>query len=305
MDASHCCQSSAMTAPTIRHFHSQPGSFLMACYTKSSPFSHLSQVLVLLPLKPGPALMSGEIDCHVLKWTFDALDEDHELEQFFEAVPAFCTSQVVHEPRRKLPIWDLAMACYGFLSRTFSSRLLSERIKERRFILCMQAIDALDFFFPTYDFVVKVVSMPVMDGVLQSVQLGHLLRSRCHSSRDATALYAHMLVAGIIASVPERDDRWKVLVMDQLRISKDILEDYLAHGDSVLLANWIHIAPQFFPFYRENPWISVALGKIQSIISKFDIRNTLPGLQHDFCALWNEFAEEAHDSNLIISLFLF
>jgi hypothetical protein len=28
-------------------------------------------------------------------------------------------------------------------------------------------------------------------------------------------------------------------------------------------------------------------------ISKFDIENTLPGLQHDFCALWNEILLEA------------
>ncbi|KAH9963057.1 hypothetical protein BGW80DRAFT_1255515 [Lactifluus volemus] len=128
--------------------------------------------------------MSAEIDGHVLKWTFEALDEDHELEQFFEAIPAF--------------------------------------------------------------------------------------------------------FAGIIASVRERDGRWKVLVMDQLQISEDVLEDYLAHGDSVLLANWIHITRQFFRFYYQFHWIPDLLEKIQSIISKFDIRNTLPGLQHDFCALWNK-----------------
>ncbi|KAH9971354.1 hypothetical protein BGW80DRAFT_455120 [Lactifluus volemus] len=43
--------------------------------------------------------MSAGIDGHVLKWTFDALDEDLELEQFFGGIHAFCTSQVVHEPR--------------------------------------------------------------------------------------------------------------------------------------------------------------------------------------------------------------
>ncbi|KAH9971383.1 hypothetical protein BGW80DRAFT_1322144, partial [Lactifluus volemus] len=40
-------------------------------------------------------------------------------------------------------------------------------------------------------------------------------------------------------------------------------------------------------------------------ISKFDIRNTLPELQHDFCGLWNEITQEAHnrESNSI-SLFI-
>ncbi|KAH9970877.1 hypothetical protein BGW80DRAFT_528950 [Lactifluus volemus] len=31
------------------------------------------------------------------------------------------------------------------------------------------------------------------------------------------------------------------------------------------------------------------------MVSKFDIQNTLPGLRHDFCALWNEITREAHD----------
>ncbi|KAH9952861.1 hypothetical protein BGW80DRAFT_570439 [Lactifluus volemus] len=232
--------------------------------------------------------MSAEIDGHVLKWTIEALDEDQELEQFFEAIPAFCTSQVVHEPRRMLANLDvlvLTAACEGYLIRTLSSRLLSERIKEKRFILCMQALNTFGRSFPSFQFLEQVFGPPAMDGVLQSVQIGHVLRRQCHSSDLTIPVSAQVLVAGIIASVRERDGRWKVLVMDQLQISEDVFENYLAHGDSILLANWIHITHQFFPFYFEFP---DPLRKIQSIISKFDIRNTLPGLQHDFCALWNK-----------------
>ncbi|KAH9971352.1 hypothetical protein BGW80DRAFT_1513149 [Lactifluus volemus] len=237
-----------------------------------------------------PSKMSAEIDNRVLKWTFEALDEDRELEQFFEGIPAFCTSQVVHEPRHilaQLNVKVFAAACDGFLIRTFSSHSLSERIKERRFILCMQAMDALNSsLFPPYGFFSQVFGPPAIDGVLQSVPIGQLLRSRCHSSKGISALYAQTLVAGIIASVPERNGRWKLLVMDQLQISKDVLEEYLAQGDSVLLANWI----QFFRVYLEHPWNSVSneIWQITLIISKFDIRNTLPRLQHDFCALWNQ-----------------
>ncbi|KAH9954372.1 hypothetical protein BGW80DRAFT_1467817 [Lactifluus volemus] len=237
----------------------------------------------------GASNMSAEIDDHVLKWTFEALDEDHELEQFIEAIPAFCTSQVVHEPRQMLANLDvLTAACEGFLIRTLSSRFLSERIKEKRFILCMQALNTLGRSFPSFQFLLQVFGPPAMDGVLQSVQIGHVLRRQCHSGDLKIPVSAQALVAGIIASVRERDGRWKVLVMDQLQISEDVLEDYLAHGDSVLLTNWIHITRQLFRFYYQFHWIPDLLGKIQSIISKFDIRNTLPGLQHDFCALWNK-----------------
>ncbi|KAH9963421.1 hypothetical protein BGW80DRAFT_1210357, partial [Lactifluus volemus] len=69
--------------------------------------------------------MSAKTDRHILKWTIDALDEDRKLEQFFEGIPAFCTSQVAHEPRQilaKPDIWDLTAACHDFLIRTFSTR---------------------------------------------------------------------------------------------------------------------------------------------------------------------------------------
>jgi hypothetical protein len=108
------------------------------------------------------------------------------------------------------------------------------------------------------------------------------------------------MVAGVIAMVPERDDRWKMLVMDQLGKSEDVLREYLACGDSVLLANLIHFARQFFRLYWPFRSSSTLL-LVQRTISKFDIQNTLPGLQHDFCALWNEIALEARKDQFWIS----
>ncbi|KAH9952768.1 hypothetical protein BGW80DRAFT_1417743 [Lactifluus volemus] len=47
-----------MTALTMRLLLSQPGSFLMACHTKSSAFSPSSHIpLVILPSQPIFALM--------------------------------------------------------------------------------------------------------------------------------------------------------------------------------------------------------------------------------------------------------
>jgi hypothetical protein len=65
------------------------------------------------------SVSSAEIDRRVLRRTFDALDEDHELEQFFECVPSFCSSKVVDDPKRILAaIDDLgsvdALACSTF-----------------------------------------------------------------------------------------------------------------------------------------------------------------------------------------------
>jgi hypothetical protein len=181
--------------------------------------------------------LSAEINSRVLTWTFHALDEDHELEQFFQGIPSFCRSNVVTEPRRvsiELGNQRLAGALAGFLDRTWSSSLLSETVKERRLMVCMQATDALDLPFPTFNFLTGVYKRGTDEVFLRSVQLGHSLRSRSYSNDSQTASYAQAMVAGIIARVPERDDHWKALVMDQLSISEGVLRDYLALGDSVL-----------------------------------------------------------------------
>jgi Family of unknown function (DUF6535) len=237
--------------------------------------------------------LSAKIDGRALEWTFEALDEDQELLQFFEGIPGFCSSKVVNEPRRilaELDKWRLSTAFGGFLKRTFSSSFLSDTVKERRVMVCMRAVDAIDHPFPSGDFL-RDVFKPDMYGALQSIQMGHSLRSRCHSSDRETALYAQAIVAGIITRVPERDHRWKALVMDQLGIPEDVLREYLAHGDSVLLANWIDINRRFHRFGHVHRYMPYQLLMFQATIPKFDIQNTLPVLQHDFCALWNEISD--------------
>jgi Family of unknown function (DUF6535) len=116
--------------------------------------------------------LSAEIDGCILKWIFDALDEDHELERFFEGIPGFCGSKVVNAPRRILSELDnsaLTATLEGFLDRTWSSSLLSEKARERRAIVCMRAVDALDYSFPSLNFLTEVFEQG-MGGVLRSVQ---------------------------------------------------------------------------------------------------------------------------------------
>jgi hypothetical protein len=40
----------------------------------------------------------SEIDTRAFMWTFDCLDEDHELERFFSGLPGFRSSKVVNDP---------------------------------------------------------------------------------------------------------------------------------------------------------------------------------------------------------------
>jgi Family of unknown function (DUF6535) len=241
--------------------------------------------------------LSVEINSRIVRWTFDALDEDHELEQFFASIPGFCSSEVVSFS--KIVLADLGpqmkSAFHGFLNRTLSSNLLLEADKKRRLVICVKVADQLHLSAVT-TMILRIVFSYGVDVILGSIDIGHTLsptRSRGIGDED-TGLTAQGIIAGIIATVPERDTRWMELTKDQLGVSEDVLRDYLAHGDSVLLANLIHII---------RPLLRLCLGSDQHesfflliilpCISEFDIQNTLPGLQHEFCALWNEILLEA------------
>ena len=64
----------------------------------------LSQVRDLTSLTPEEAALksSSEKDTRALTWTFDILDEDHELVSFFSGLPGFHNSRVLKEPLHSL-----------------------------------------------------------------------------------------------------------------------------------------------------------------------------------------------------------
>jgi hypothetical protein len=231
--------------------------------------------------------LAQRFDDGVLKRTLDMLTSDDDLEEFFDAVPGFCDSRAVQDPRRSLYIMGqqrLAEALIGFWNRTLSSNLVPESIKARRLVVCMGAIEAANLAIAAPG-TLRDLSFRYLGGIARSVEVGHSLGNLRHGN---VASLARGIIAGIISN-GERDDRWSMLAMDELSISRDVLRDYLAHGDSVLLANLIHITRHFFHgLLQPHPDLTREALTILPSVSKFDILNTLPELQHDFCALWND-----------------
>src|SRR6266702_1733289 len=89
-----------------------------------------------------------EIDSRTFLWTFNRLDEDHELERFFSGLPGFRSSKVVDDPLPGLTEdgkKKLFGALIGLLDRTFLSDLLPEPVKTRRAIICTTALDLAEF----------------------------------------------------------------------------------------------------------------------------------------------------------------
>jgi hypothetical protein len=104
----------------------------------------------------------------------------------------------------------------------------------------------------------------------------------------------------VIVFFQERDECWQRLAIDQLGISRSVLEQYLAHGDSVLLANFVCITQKIFRYHSENgdwPLFHGPSLRTLEMASRFDARRILPELQHEFCNLWNRLVLTARNDN--------
>ncbi len=243
---------------------------------------------------------SPTADPYILRSTFYALGEDKEMDQFLESILGLFNSRLVNIPQGiphddVLPVGALVDALSGFLDRTFSSYSVCKSVKTRRFVICLDATAATSSD-AVRDFLHRVLTM-LWHGVLQSIEIGQYLGKVGKHPDPEIGLYAQCLVAGVIACAQERDGRWSALAMDQLCISGDHLRHYIAHGDSVLLANLIHITRMILRSFRTDHDTAYISSRSFPSITQFDIRHTLPELQHDFCALWNEVVQAARDTS--------
>jgi hypothetical protein len=244
----------------------------------------------------------AEIDYRSLEWTFDSLDQDSDLEKFFEGVPDFCNSKVVENPVGgfiKQHNGKLSTALTVLMDRTLSSSLVSEAAKQRRITICTRAISAANLFGPWW--ILPRVLLGDWQAFLRSVDFGLFLKDWSRVDRPITTYYAQCVVAVIISSVQAqaRDDRWAQLVTRQITASKSVLRRYFNHdGDSILLANLNNIVQQTLRTSQEigehyEVYIKSASCRTLESMCKLNARDTLPELQNDFCKLWDELVDAA------------
>ena len=236
---------------------------------------------------------SSVIDLGILEWIIGALGEDDALEKFFEAIPGFFGSPMVKNLKRHLPLVNKLRSKFtaswgGFLARNLLSNSVSEEIRTRRLVICMNAIKEIcDDDGPSIIFC--HLSSLCFDQIAPSIQTAEILTPWRTSSDGVASGLARYTVAKILPFVQERDDRWIALAEDVFGLPERDLQNHIARGDdSVLLYIFIHTSHQVIRT-EHRKW------ELLSSISKFDIQNTLPGLQNEFCTLWNEVVREARD----------
>jgi hypothetical protein len=236
--------------------------------------------------------LSPEIDGRALMWMFETLDEDREFERFFSAIPGFFNSKLVPDPHKAFfkPNGEkLSEALIGFLDRTFSSTLVSQEVKQRRAAIFSNAmkVASLPIHWTIPDYVLR----GELDGLLNCVEFGHALIGVTFDD-PFTTFQAQSVVSIIIARVQDRTNKgWIELVTCQLNIPEPDLQNYLEHGDSILLANCIHVCQLMIDTYSEHGWILrpiASLWKILEAVSQEGVQNAVPKLQHDFRDLWNK-----------------
>ncbi|KAI9448639.1 hypothetical protein BJY52DRAFT_1365554 [Lactarius psammicola] len=240
--------------------------------------------------------LSG-IDTRVFLWTFDSLDEDHELERFFSGLPGFRNSKVVDDPLPSLTVGQkekLSMALMGLLGRTFSSDLLPEPVKNRRAVIVAKAIDrSTHTAFGVIDSILSRYQYrgPISAEVVQIVR-------RWDSSKDEDGFWdAQATISMIVARVRPHDDSWFILASNALGAPESVLRDYATHGDNLSLAILIHITRQQFRHYWKWSWPTHGFSEVLEAASKFNVQDTSRELRHDFCALWNHIVLQAQNGD--------
>ena len=229
-----------------------------------------------------------DLDFSIFAWTL-ALDEGDEQEKVFKSIPGFFKSDEVKLGSHLDTAQSMTEhAICHFLRSTLSSNIIHGSVKIRRLATCLNT--ASEALLPDRgDVIGKLININ-WGGRLDAVAIGHSLRSWDEDSGGHFTPYVHGIVAIIVASVQKRDKSWATLARNHLGVQNTVFDDYKAHGDSVLPANFIH--------FTRNAKLSDSFAlKVVWSISNFDIRNTLPELQYDFCVAWNDLVREAQNHN--------
>jgi hypothetical protein len=228
----------------------------------------------------------SEIDGHILDWTAHALAEGDALERFMEAIPGFYKSDMVKDIPESVER-SILYRLRAFLIRTLKSNSVSGLVKTHRLALCFDAANELRS--DVHDAVFEDLLDANWSGA-DSGEIGDFLRSWDKNNKGRLTQIISGIISQIVAHVWEGDDCWTALARDHLDVQEGVLRNYLTHGDSLSLANLIRFTRHAD---RSKNFALAVVAKLR----EFDISNTLPELQHNFCAMWNEVVQEAQSGN--------
>ena len=247
--------------------------------------------------------LDPDIDYKSLLWTLQSLDEDTDLEKFFERLPRLCDSKTGKDLKLQEGFIgknekELSNALIGLMNRTLPSNLVSESVRHRRMIICTKVVNSTSLL-GLWWFLHRVL-LGDWYKFLECFEFG-LFVQNWKTAGDKVTTFAAQCVAALTTSILRdrgRDKRWVQLASGLLGVPNSLLHKYITHGDSILLANAIFIVRQTVQTYsgskeRHRTDILDASTKTLGTVWKLKIGDTLPELQHEFCDLWNQLIQMA------------
>ena len=246
------------------------------------------------------------IDIIPLFSTFSKLEEDSDIEQFFEGLSPLCESEtgkklevkerfIDREPYKK---W-LSHALIGLIDRTVSSNLIKGIVKHRRMEIFTEVIKSTSLLDPSLVF--DRVLFGHWHPFLEYIEFGLMIKNRHYKDR-VTSFYAQCVASLTVSTVRNRDKRWmQVAAIDAQPFSRPL--HYNEDRHNILLANAIHVVRSSVQTYsgsEESKWdqILYASRKTLRAVCELHIQSTSPELQHEFCDLWNKLVTMAQTDQL-------
>ena len=160
----------------------------------------------------------------------------------------------------------------------------------RRTAICRKAICPTNILGLISPALVRVTSEDQY-GRVQSAEIASLVRGWDNGENEQTTVLTRLTVSTVIARAQRRDDIWFTVASDEMRVSKSVLQNYAAHGNNLSLAILNYVIRQQFIFERHLSF-ACDLSQVLKAASEFNVLDTSPELQHEFCELWNQVVHE-------------
>jgi len=224
---------------------------------------------------------SWEIDARALSWTFDSLDEDHELEGMLAAIPGFYNSALVKHSKEILSEVSserISNAVLQLMDRSLSSDLVHEALRQQRSAMCLKVLEMRpELRQTTFQHSLLFIGA----GVFKWTDLA------CIAGQDLN-FEAKCVTALVTAHTRGSDERLSPTLIRELGVSEPVLQRYLAQGDSLLFLNFLDFVRWLvLPHSLVSRSSFDAVENVLNALRNFDATATSPELQHQFCTLWN------------------
>ena len=240
---------------------------------------------------------SSDLATSVLRYTFQSLDGDTDIEQFLSGIPGFYTSaelQLRGETFDSFNSDELPGSIISFMNHVLSSNLLPDSEKQCRVAICSRAINAHPLLLQsTFRQTLQNLSFDIFRRAdFVRLALEQLLRG---DSDPWVKDYAQCIVAIAINRADLDDNAWIDIAW---RYLKPQHAQYRWEGHNLRLCNLIYLTRQLKVSRLKNS-DQFESGRIwhNTLVEaqKLDVGDTAPELRREFRTLWDELVDVAYD----------